>query len=116
MQSAVATDLQHVITFDPAGGVAAMHLDHFSLGFLGSQDIARASDIRHNSETQQWDLYIAESHDKNPTYTLVEEAKGFPTYDSARQIEVQWLQNCRSMGYTPLSAPGLRILSLLRSS
>lgn len=113
--STLVANLEHAISFGPTGAVAAMHLDSFSLGFLGNQDIARASDIRHNDDTQKWDLWLAVEHCKAADYVLLDEAKGFDTYEGARKIEVQWLQNCRAMGYAPLSDQGKRILTLLRS-
>lgn len=102
-----------VIDFTKDGGVEAMYRDAFPLGFLGEQQVARASDIKHNQATQKWDIHLADP--LNPEkFVFVREATGFDGYDEARKMEVKWLETCRLQGIVPLSADGRRILTVLR--
>jgi hypothetical protein len=101
-----------VITFSPDGVVEGMHRDEFPLGFLGEQAIKRASDICFNAATQQWDLYLRDHRDN---FVIEHEAQqGFPGYDTARRVEVQWLNECRKEGLNPLGLGGIAVLSAIR--
>lgn len=114
--SAVATkpaEPSMVIDFTPSGGVEAMYRDSFSLGFLGQQQVARASDIKHNAETQKWDIHLADPLHAD-RFIFVPEATGFDGYDEARKMEVRWLELCRLQGVQPLDTTGKKILTALR--
>lgn len=104
-----------VIDFDPSGGVAALHREGvLALGFLGNQDITRVTDIRFDVATQTWGLWPATSRDvfiEPPC----EAAKGFASYEEARDVEVAWLERCRLFGREALSESGLLILDTLRN-
>lgn len=106
-----------VIDFRPNGEVEAMHRDVFDLGFLGKQTIRRATDIRHDEATQKWAIHLADMHADGPeTFSLVDEAQGFETYDDARRMEVRWLEMCRLHSLQPRSPEGLTMLTVLRSA
>lgn len=101
-----------VIDFSPTGEVEAMHRDTFPLAFLGKQSISRASDIRHNEETQLWDIYVADGEG----FAGVEGAKGFATYDEGRRMEVRWFEACRLHSLSPLCTEGRVLLAILRKT
>ncbi len=106
-----------VIDFRPNGEVEAMHRDAFDLSFLGKQSIKRASDIRHDQQTQSWTIFLAENRSDSPeTFVEIETARGFETYDDARRMEVRWLELCRLHSLQPRSAEGLAMLAVLRKS
>lgn len=106
-----------VIDFRPDGAVEAMHRDSFDLGFLGKQKIRRATDIRFDEAAQTWTIFLADCHADGPeTFTIVEEGRGFPTYDDARKMEVRWLEMCRLHGIHPRSQEGTALLTILRQS
>ncbi len=100
-----------VIDFRPDGAVEAMHRDRFNLGFLGKQQVSRASEIIFDENTQKWDIHVGVG-DK---FLLVEGAKGFENYDDARRYEVRWLEQCRLHDFEPTSTEGQRILAVLRT-
>lgn len=89
-----------ILDFRPDGSVQGLHDDSFSLSFLGSMEISRASEIAFNRATQKWDVVI-------PGQELpFQECTQFTSYEEARQFEVRWLQSCRVHGYDPVSADG----------
>lgn len=103
-----------VIDFTPEGGVEAMHRENIlDLGFLGDQDIRRATDIRFDSKTQKWGIWPA-SPNADDFLAPPEGAAGFTSYEEARQVEIEWLERCRLFDRNPLSDSGLLILSTLR--
>lgn len=101
-----------VIDFRPDGGIEAMHRDAFPMGFLGKQTIRRASDIRHDEENDTWTIFLA--GDEPDTFIEVAQARGFPTYDAARRMEVRWLEMARLHQTSPMSEEGLALLNVLR--
>lgn len=88
-----------VIDFTDTGEVEAMHRDAFDLGFLGMQDIQRASDIRFHVPSQTWAIHLREgdSFVQVPPSWL----SGFPSYETAREFEVKFLEQCRMLGLDP---------------
>lgn len=106
--------MELVINIDADGGVQAMHMDLFDLGFLGRKEIHRASEIKFNTETQLWDILVPrEGQEESPQETWVKlpEACGFAGYDEARNIEVAWFNKCRMAEVHPLSAFGRTFLT-----
>lgn len=96
------------------GAVHAMHRENvLTLGFLGKQSIRRASDLVFNEDTQQFDIHLAAGNTFLPP---VPEARGFPTYEAARQMEVRWLEMARLHGVPPASPEGRTLLSSLRAA
>lgn len=115
-----------VIDIDACGSVQAMHRENvLSLGFLGKQEIVRATDIRFDAETQKWGIWPAEYV---PALARVanrvdgfyppptEHADDFETYEGARDVEVKWLEQARLVGVEPTSDSGLLILEFVRIS
>lgn len=88
-----------VIDFAPTGEVTAMHRDEFNLAFLGNQKIERASDIKFDDTKQLWAIHLKDGDGfvANPPDWL----SGFPTYDSARDFEVRFLEQCRVLSIDP---------------
>lgn len=104
----------HVIEFKPDGTAQAMHNDAFSLAFLGKQEIIRASEIKFNSETQRWGIWLpCEGGRFMPASATP--AHGFDTYDAARRCEVEWMNQCRLAGVEPDSGYGFEILEKVRT-
>lgn len=96
----------HVIDFRVDGTVEAMHSDKFDLGFLGDQNIERASDIRFDSKTQKWGVWLQRNgHFSKPHNAWA----GFSEYDTARKFEVEVLNICRERQVHPLSDDGIQI-------
>lgn len=87
--------MEQVVVFSPGGGVRSMHSDKFSLGFLGRQNIRRASDIRFNVDTQLWDIWFV--HDGEYVEPTPEYAR-FPGYEAARDFEVRVVNRCLEQG------------------
>jgi hypothetical protein len=106
-----------VITFTGAGEVSAMHRDEFSLGFLGKQEIKRASEIKFNDDTQLWDVALPgiAVHGETPWLTIAP-AMGFKTYNGARKFEVLWLEHCALEQVDPLAERGSEIAYHLRAN
>lgn len=107
-----------VVSFGPDGVVSAMHRETvLELGFLGNQDIRRATDIRFDRDTQSWGIWPADPDPGSDAFLPppCDAAKGFATYEGARDIEVQWLERCRLFDQEPLSESGLLILCTLRT-
>lgn len=102
-----------IIDFRPDGQVQSMHReDVLPLSFLGPQYIERATDIRYDFDTQSWGIWPSDG--QGGFSSPPREAKGFPTYDQARKVEVSWLEKCRLLDRDPLSESGLLVLSMLR--
>lgn len=99
-----------VISFGSGGQVASMHSDKFHLGFLGGVQVTRQSDILFNESSQLWGIhYIKE----DKTLHTAEPLQGFGTYESARQFEVRWLNDCRLVGVDPVGEAGLGLAATL---
>jgi hypothetical protein len=96
-------------------GVKALHRDEFPLGFLGNQRIERASDIRFNGDTQKWDLYIRKPGVAEEQFVLPgPEAMGFDSYNHARDVEVEWLDECLREGCTATGIAGIALLLAIK--
>lgn len=100
-----------VIDFTPEGSAQAMHKDGFSLDFLGDRTITRASEIQFNEKTQLWDIWL---YRVNGNPWLGANASNFSGYDTARKVEVKWLEDCRLEGVDPMSERGNDILAYAR--
>lgn len=101
-----------VIDFRADGAAEAMHRDTFPLGFLGKQTVRRASEIRFDEQSQDWFVELLDT-DGN-ALPVVDEARGFATYDEGRKMEVRWLEVSRMHGLEPLSIEGIALLRVLR--
>lgn len=98
---------QTVFAFSPAGTVQGMHTDNINLAHLGPQQIERTVDLRFNTRTQTWGLHPVEG----PLTLSESEAVlgGFRDYETARQVEVIWINACRAIGCEPSSEIGRRL-------
>lgn len=107
-------DKMMVIDISATGEVAAMHRDQFSLGFLGDQEIERASDIKFNSATQRWAIHLKQGDGfvENPPEWL----SGFAQYDEARKFEVKFLETCRMLSIDPLAPLSGGLASIMRKT
>ena len=108
-----------VIDISPLGRVAGMHRDEFNLKFLGKQTITRASEITHNPETQQWEIRVppdefASARIPSGAWPVIKSCGTFPSYNKARDFEVDWMNSCRIAGFKPGSQKGQRLAGLLR--
>lgn len=101
-----------VISVAATGVVEAMHRDTFPLGFLGKQSVQRASEIVFDEDSQLWDLRIRVGSEFVP----VNEARGFESYETARSVEVRWLELARLHGISPTSPDGVHILCMIRAA
>lgn len=102
-----------VIDFAPTGAVQAMHRENvLNLAFLGKQKIVRATDIRFDTDSQKWGIWPrkpgAEAEDFMPP--PCDAATGFDSYESARDVEIRWLEQCRLLGVEPSSDSGTLVL------
>ena len=97
-----------IIDIDNTGKVESLHMDEFSLGFLGKMEITRASEIKFNEKSQDWDIYIPF---KSKLYKII---GGFEGYDVARDFEVRWLQECRKRGIHPMDYFAKKIAAVLK--
>lgn len=118
-----------VITIDPEGGVTALKRDEFSLGFLGKEEVGRASTIDWNADTQSWGIKLCAPYDvdfrlkldegrysdHHTRSTVYPECVGFHSYEDARDCEVRWLEHCHEKSIQPLSRDGLAFLATLRA-
>lgn len=105
----------HVISFKPTGEVAALHNDAFSLSFLGPQRITRATDIRFSEANQSWSLWLPKPWPHvGGEYYEVPGGAGLSSYETARKVEVEWLNACRLVQRDPGSEDGLKILIEVR--
>lgn len=95
-----------VFDINTTGGATGLYFDEFPLGFLGKQEIGRASEIKFNDGTQLWDIWIPGAYEASVT--------GFQGYDEARKFEVVWLQACRKQGIEePFSPEGNQLVRKL---
>lgn len=102
-----------VIDFHPNGVVEAMHReDVMTLGFLGPMSVTRASDIKFDTETQKWDIWLAD--DTGGFLPPERPARGFDTYEEARDAEVAWLERCRKIDIAPSTSSGYLALEIIR--
>lgn len=114
-----------VIDFAPSGAVEAMHRENvLDLGFLGRQEIIRATDIRFDAGTQTWGIWprkpkaeldreMAENgHHEAEDFVPppCKEATGFQSYETAREVEIRWLEYCRLVGADPATPRGALVL------
>ena len=53
--------MKTTLRFDPAGQVECLYTEAIDLRMLGKLEITRATDIRFNDETQQWDVHAADN-------------------------------------------------------
>jgi hypothetical protein len=102
-----------VIDFKPTGEVEAMHNDKFDLGFLGEKLVYRETDIKFDTKTQKWAIWPRLEEDQDHYYGIAC-ARGFATYEGARQAEVAWINSSRLEGVHHTSPRGLDILIKLR--
>jgi hypothetical protein len=97
-----------VIEIEPSGGVVALHSDGFPLNFLGRMEVQRQTDIRYTDGF--WDIhYIVDRTAKKLKFWTHKCIRGFDSYNSARDLEVRWLNACRLEGVDPMSTRGQRI-------
>lgn len=102
-----------VIDVELDGTVHSMYRENvMQLDFLGKQSVRRASDLIFNDDTQMFDIHLAEGSAFLPP---VPEARDFPTYEAARDMEVRWLEMARLHDVHPASREGRCLLSHLRA-
>lgn len=104
-----------VITFDESGGAESLHIDQFSLAFLGKMHITRATDIKFEDATQDWTIYLLDAQGENPALAW-KGCKGLPSYDVARTVEVAWLNLCRINEVDPRDGEGHTYLNQARKA
>lgn len=109
-----ADEKMMTISFSETGEVNALHRDEFNLAFLGSQEIDRASDIRFDAETQRWGIHLRtkDGFVEQPPPHLA----GFLSYDTARQFEVRFLEQCRMLSIDPLLPLSSALGSVMRKT
>ncbi len=106
-----------VITFDPNGSVQAMHRDQFNLGFLGKQQIERASEIFFNEVSQAWGVMLPREVEGRRIFDQTcDAANGFADYNDARAFEVEWLERCALEGLDPMTYGGIGIARDIRAA
>ena len=107
-----------VIDFNPDGSVEMMQDDKIGLGFLGHQEIRRATEIKWNETSQSWEiellLYTGEGVLAGGQ--VVPQARGFSSYSMARAVEVKWLTLARAANVSPMCAEGLIYLMNARGA
>lgn len=101
-----------VVTFNEDGEVNAMHRDIFDLGFLGRQEITRASEILFDEAQQKWAVHLPDG--KGGYGRAILAARGFALYNEARDFEVRWLEHCALRGVEPMSFEGIAIANTER--
>lgn len=104
------------ITIGPTGAAQSMYNDDFHIGFLGSVQVRRATEIVFNDSTQKWDIHYLQYTEVGEVQDTVSAPQlcGFDKYDEARRIEVAWLNQCRASATDPISPQGLHSLGSLR--
>ena len=50
-----------ILRFDAAGRIRCLHTEAIDLRALGRLHVVRATDIRFNNQTQQWDVHQADT-------------------------------------------------------
>ena len=103
---------EHVVSFSPAGTAQTTHTDEVNLAHLGPQQIERTVDIIFDKHTQTWTLWLVgcRTPDERVRVAIV---GGFHSYNAARQVEVDWLAECRKNGISPASGDALKIARTL---
>lgn len=97
--------MDHVIAIGPDGSVTSMHNDAFPLGFLGDQDIQRASDIRWDKDEQSWGIhFMVDGVAISPS----REYRGFESYEAAQDFEVMVMTECIRHDMSPTEVGILR--------
>ena len=92
--------MEHVVAISPTGAVRAMHHDDFSIGFLGTQAIRRASDIVWDEDTQSWGIQFIVGEVRE---TIQQIHCGFDSYSDARAFEVAVMNECLKRQTSPVS-------------
>lgn len=114
-----------VISFEPTGEVNAMHRDEFPLGFLGRQEISRASEIIFDDKSQKWGIYVSTNGLPDPLpltragtpdfqFILYDGAHDIDGYNTARDIEVRWLEEVALAGISVHTEASINILKSIR--
>ncbi len=107
--------MELVVSVSPSGGVRSMHDDRFPMGFLGKQQIKRASDIRWNEEEQTWEIWWYVRDDEFEGFAEpAEPYRYFHSYELAREFEVNIMNCSLRTGYHPISNEMLLEATLLR--
>ncbi len=102
-----------VIDFAPTGAVEAMHRENvLNLAFLGAQKITRATDIRFDTASQKWGIWPRKPGAEDEVFLPppCAAATGFDSYETARDVEVRWLEQCRLLGVEPSTTSGALVL------
>lgn len=101
-----------VIDIKADGGVKALHMDKFDLGFLGSKKVQRQTDIIFDAGTQKWDIHYIQEDLNVFTSPII---GGFDGYEEARGFEVCWVNHCRLNKILPESLEGIRFAHYIRT-
>ena len=120
-----------VIEFTEDGEVHALKRDEFNLGFLGKEEIGRASTIDWDEASQSWginlkqhyqftDMQVSPSSGIKPWKVRCESLKysectGFDSYEEARDCEVRWIEHCQGANIDCMGDAGLAFLTTLRN-
>lgn len=104
---------EHVIDFSPQGTVHAMQSDKFDLGFLGRQQIKRASEIVWLEDKQQWQILV--EHENPGVFDSPLCSALFAGYEAARKFEVEALNACRLAQVQPASLAGQKLIAELQA-
>lgn len=105
----MSDEKEMVLSFD-GGHVEGMYFDDFPLDFLeGVIHIDRATDIRFNETTQDWEIVLI-----GQDAPVSDAVKGFKKYEEARKFEVLWLQTCRKLEIDPDAQEGIYVAIALR--
>lgn len=102
-----------VLTFSATGQVDGLHMDKFDLGFLGDKSVRRATEIVFDETSQQWDIIMCLESGRHAAKSWPGQ-HGFANYEQARDVEVAWLNLCRSQGVEWDSVKGEDLLDEAR--
>jgi hypothetical protein len=53
--------MSHTLRFNPGGRIDCLYTEAINLSALGRLQVFRATDIRFNTMTQQWDVHAADT-------------------------------------------------------
>ena len=53
--------MNSILRFDPGGHIGCLYTEAIDLRALGRLTVVRATDIRFNPDTQQWDVHAADT-------------------------------------------------------
>jgi hypothetical protein len=53
--------MNSILRFDPGGSIGCLYTEAIDLRALGRLHVVRATDIRFNPDTQQWDVHAADT-------------------------------------------------------